>query len=90
VLILTNPLLLLLLLAPDVIRLPILERGNEGGHGSVWGGVHLVMGVIIFWTPIESHPVHHTDTHINILFNSHFNDMREKTGLNPEYPVGLL
>jgi hypothetical protein len=50
VLILTNPLLLLLLLTSDVIRLPSLERGNEGGHGSAWGGVHLVMGAIIFWT----------------------------------------
>jgi hypothetical protein len=54
----TNPLLLLLLLAPDVIRLPSLESGNEGGHGSAWVGVHLVMGVIIFWTHIESRDVH--------------------------------
>ncbi len=48
----------LLLLAPDVIRLPSLERGNEGWHGSAWGGVHLVMGAIIFWTAIESRAVH--------------------------------
>jgi hypothetical protein len=54
----TNPLLLLLLLAPDVNRLPSLERGNEGGHGTVWGGVRLVMGAIIIWTPIESRAVH--------------------------------
>ncbi len=55
---LTNPLLLLLLLAPDVNRLTNLNRGNEGGHGSVRVGVRLVMGVIIFWTPIESRDVH--------------------------------
>ncbi len=55
---LTNPLLLLLLLTTDVIRLTNVERGNKGGYGSVWGGVHLVMGVIIFWTPIESRLVH--------------------------------
>jgi hypothetical protein len=55
---LTNPLLLLLLLAPDVIRMSSLERGNEGGHGSGWVGVHLVMGVSICWTPIESRAAH--------------------------------
>ncbi len=56
-LILTNPLLLLLLLTSDVIRMSRLDRGNEGGYGSVWDGVHLVMGVIIFYTPIESRVV---------------------------------
>ena len=49
-----QPLLHFLLLAPNVIRLPILERGDEGEHGSAWGGVHLVMGANIFWTPIKS------------------------------------
>ena len=57
-LILSNPLLLLLLWAPNVIRLPSLERGDEGGHGSAWGGVLLVMGAIISWTPIKSRTVH--------------------------------
>jgi hypothetical protein len=41
--ILVNTLLLLLLLVPNVISLSSLERGDEGGQGSVWGGVHLVM-----------------------------------------------
>jgi hypothetical protein len=40
-LILSNPLLLLLLWAPNVIRLPSLEGDDEGGGGSTWGGVHL-------------------------------------------------
>jgi hypothetical protein len=53
VLILTNPLLHILLLAPNIIRLPSLERGDEGGYGSVWDGVHLVMGATIFWTPLN-------------------------------------
>jgi hypothetical protein len=57
-LILSNPLLLLLLLASNVIRLPSLERGDEGGYGSAWGRVHLVMGTIISWTPIKSRTVH--------------------------------
>jgi len=35
VLILSNPLLLLLLRSPDVIMLPSLERGDEGGMGSL-------------------------------------------------------
>jgi hypothetical protein len=51
-LMLTEP-LLLLLLALDVIRLPSLERGNEGGHGSAWGGVHLVIGANIFGRPLN-------------------------------------
>jgi hypothetical protein len=34
-LILSDPLLLLLLWAPNVIRLPSLERGDRGG---VWAG----------------------------------------------------
>ena len=41
--ILSNPLLLFLLLTPNVISLSILERGDEGGYGSSWGGVHLVI-----------------------------------------------
>jgi hypothetical protein len=53
-----NPLLLLLLWTPNVIRLPSLEGGDEGGYVSVWGGVRLVMGVIIFGTPIKSRIVH--------------------------------
>jgi hypothetical protein len=56
--ILANPFLLLLLLAPNVIRLPSFERGDEGGYGSAWGGVHLVMVAIIFRAPIESRTVH--------------------------------
>jgi hypothetical protein len=44
--------------SPFVIRLQSLERGNERGHGYAWGSVHLVMGVITFWTPIESRAVH--------------------------------
>ncbi len=52
-LMLTNPLLLLLLLAPNLIRLPNLERGDEEGYGSTWSGVHLVMGAIILWTSIN-------------------------------------
>jgi hypothetical protein len=55
--ILANPLLLLLLLAPNVTRLTHLEIGDKGGYGSTWGGVHLVMAAIIFWTPIESRTV---------------------------------
>jgi hypothetical protein len=39
---LTNPLLLLLLLASDVVRLPSLERGDEGGMGPL-GAVNLVL-----------------------------------------------
>ena len=39
---LTNPLLFLLLLAPDVVRLPSLERGDEGGMGPL-GAVNLVL-----------------------------------------------
>ncbi len=52
---LTNALLLLLLFAPDVIRLPSfkLKRGNEGWHEFAWGGVHLVMGAIIFGRPLN-------------------------------------
>jgi hypothetical protein len=57
-LILTNPLLFLLLLEPNVIRLTPLDRGDEGGYGSTWNGVRLVMGIIIFWIPIESRTVH--------------------------------
>jgi hypothetical protein len=53
-----QPLLLLLLLPPNVVRLPSLERGDEEGYGSAWGGVYLVMGDIISWTPIESRTVH--------------------------------
>jgi hypothetical protein len=36
-LILSNPLLLLLLWTPNVISLPRLERGDEGGYGSPSG-----------------------------------------------------
>jgi hypothetical protein len=57
-LILSNPLLLLLLWTPNVISLPSLERGDEGGYGSVWDGVRLVMGDIISGTPIKSRTVH--------------------------------
>jgi hypothetical protein len=42
----------------NVIRLPRLERGDEGGYGPTWDGVHLVMGDIISWTPLESRTVH--------------------------------
>ena len=35
----------------------VVHESNEGGDGSTWGGVHLVMGDIIFWTPIESRTV---------------------------------
>jgi hypothetical protein len=56
--ILDNSLLLLLLLVPNVIRCPRLERGDEGGQGSVWGGVHLDKVTLIFWTTIESRTVH--------------------------------
>jgi hypothetical protein len=57
-LILSNPLLLLLLWTPNVIRLPSLEGGDEGGYGSAWGGVRLVMGVVISGTPIKSRTVY--------------------------------
>jgi hypothetical protein len=57
-LVLYNPLFLLLLLEPNVIKLPSLERGDEGGYGSAWGRVRLVMGDIISWTPIKSRTVH--------------------------------
>ena len=42
----------------NVIRLSSLERGDEGGHGSTWDGLHLVMGDNISWTPIKSRDVH--------------------------------
>jgi hypothetical protein len=45
-------------LTPDGIIIPNLERGDEGGNGSIWDDVHLVMGVIIFWTPNEFRVVH--------------------------------
>jgi hypothetical protein len=45
-LILSNPLLLPLLLESNVIRMKTLERGDEGGYGSAWDRVHLVMGVL--------------------------------------------
>ena len=55
---LSNSLLLLLLWTPNVIRLPSLEGGDEGGHGPAWGGVRLVIDVAVFGTPIESRTVH--------------------------------
>ncbi len=57
-LILAHVLLLLLLLAPNIIRLPGLERGDEGGGGSALGGVHLVMVALVFRAPVESRTVH--------------------------------
>ena len=39
--ILSNPLLLFLLLVSNTIRLPRLERGDEGGHGSTWVSISL-------------------------------------------------
>jgi hypothetical protein len=55
--VLSNPLLLPLLLESNVIRMTSLERGDEGGYGSVWDRVHLVMGASISWTPIKSRTV---------------------------------
>jgi len=52
-LILSNPLLLPLLLESNVIRMTSLERGDEGGYGSDWDRVHLVMGASISWTSIK-------------------------------------
>ena len=56
--VLVDSLPLLLLLAPNVIRLPSLERGDQGGSGSTWVGVHPVMVVLVFGVPIESRDVH--------------------------------
>ena len=62
------PLFLLLLLAPDVLRLQSLERGDEGGHGSAWGGVYLVMDAIISRTSIKSRAVPSGYLHIRQIF----------------------
>jgi hypothetical protein len=48
-LILSDPLLLLLLWAPNFIRLPNLERGDEGGYGSVGGRGPSCRGFHFLW-----------------------------------------
>jgi hypothetical protein len=52
---LSIPLLLLLLWSPNVVRMPRLEGGDEGGHGPASGGVRLNT---VFGTPVESCTVH--------------------------------